>query len=230
MKEQWRAELKYTVGTAESRMLAARMASFMERDIHGGKTGYLVRSLYFDNFYNKALREKLDGVGVREKLRIRCYDGNFGFIRLEKKSKRYNAGNKIQCRVTAEETKRILDGDIGWMAEDERALVRELYLRMQMGIYRPTVIVDYDREALTYAPGNVRVTSWLPSAPVIFLGKSAVHSSHFPGSGGHGSEIRRLFARYCEPYFTDVKNKRTGFFQVCSLPHHVLMDSEEKKT
>ncbi|HJE93028.1 MAG TPA: VTC domain-containing protein, partial [Anaerotignum lactatifermentans] len=42
--------------------------------------------------------------------------------------------------------------------EDERALVRELYLRMQMGIYRPTVIVDYDREALTYAPGNVRVT------------------------------------------------------------------------
>ena len=53
MKEQWRAELKYTVGTAESRMLAARMAAFMERDIHGGKTGYLVRSLYFDNFYNK---------------------------------------------------------------------------------------------------------------------------------------------------------------------------------
>ena len=50
MKEQWRAELKYTVGTAESRMLAARMAAFMERDIHGGKTGYLVRSLYFDNF------------------------------------------------------------------------------------------------------------------------------------------------------------------------------------
>ena len=60
--------------------------------------------------------------------------------------------------MTAEETQRILDGDIGWMAEDERALVRELYLRMQMGIYRPTVIVDYDREALTYAPGNVRVT------------------------------------------------------------------------
>ena len=123
MKEQWRAELKYTVAAAESRMLAARMAAFMERDIHGGKTGYLVRSLYFDNFYNKALREKLDGVGIREKFRIRCYDGNFGFIRLEKKSKRYNAGNKTQCRVTAEETQRILDGDIGWMAEDERAQI-----------------------------------------------------------------------------------------------------------
>ena len=92
------------------------------------------------------MREKLDGVGVREKFRIRCYDRNFGFIRLEKKSKRYNAGNKTQCRVTAEKTKRILDGDIGWLAEDERALVRELYPRMQMGIYRPTVIVDYDRE------------------------------------------------------------------------------------
>ena len=61
MKEQWRAELKYTVAAAESRMLAARVAAFMERDIHGGKTGYLVRSLYFDNFYNKALREILEG-------------------------------------------------------------------------------------------------------------------------------------------------------------------------
>ncbi len=31
MKEQWRAELKYTVGTAESRMLAARMAALLAR-------------------------------------------------------------------------------------------------------------------------------------------------------------------------------------------------------
>lgn len=87
------------------------------------------------------------------------------------------------------------------MGEDERALVRELYLQMQMGIYRPTVIVDYDREALTYAPGNVRVTfdrriRGCHQPQLFFSENLPVHSSHFPGSGGHGSEIRRLFARY----------------------------------
>ncbi len=158
MKEQWMAEIKYILSMADSRMLAARLATFMHRDIHGDQDGYRVRSLYFDNFYHKALREKLDGIGIRDKFRIRCYDGKFDFIRLEKKSKRYSAGHKYQCRLTEEETMRMILGDTSWMVEDERALIRELYLRMTMGVYRPQMIVDYAREAFTYAPGNVRIT------------------------------------------------------------------------
>lgn len=84
-----------------------------------------------------------------------------------------------------------------------------------MGIYRPTVIVDYDREALTYAPGNVRVTFDRRirgcHQPQLFFSENRRPFQPFPGSGGHGSEIRRLFARYCEPYFTDVKNKEQAF-------------------
>ena len=60
MKETWRAEMKYTIPAAESRMLSARLSVFMDRDANGGENGYAVRSLYFDNFYNKVLREKLD--------------------------------------------------------------------------------------------------------------------------------------------------------------------------
>jgi len=48
--------------------------------------GYRVRSLYFDNYNDKALKEKINGVNDREKFRLRYYNGNTSFIRLDKKS------------------------------------------------------------------------------------------------------------------------------------------------
>ena len=159
MKEKWRQELKYTLTEADSVLLATRLANIMQRDSHlKGSKEYFIRSLYFDNLYDKALREKLNGVGIRDKFRIRYYDFDGDFIRLEKKSKRYSLGHKYQCAVTKAEVERILRNDCAWMAEDERPLVRELYLKMKMELLRPTVIVDYRREPFVYAPGNVRIT------------------------------------------------------------------------
>ena len=159
MQEKWRQELKYTLTEADSIMTASRLSAFMQRDTHvGERKEYLIRSLYFDNLYDKALREKLSGVGIRDKYRIRYYDFDTDFIRLEKKSKRYALGHKYQCRMTKEEVERILENDWEWMAEDERPLVRDLYLKMKLELFRPIVIVDYRREPFTYAPGNVRIT------------------------------------------------------------------------
>ena len=159
MQEKWRQELKYTLTEADSIMTAFRLSAFMQRDTHvGERKEYLIRSLYFDNLYDKALREKLSGVGIRDKYRIRYYDFDTDFIRLEKKSKRYALGHKYQCRMTKEEVERILENDWEWMAEDERPLVRDLYLKMKLELFRPIVIVDYRREPFTYAPGNVRIT------------------------------------------------------------------------
>ena len=159
MKEKWRQELKYTLTEADSILTASRLSAFMKKDIHvGERKEYLIRSLYFDNLYDKALQEKLLGVGIRDKFRIRYYDFDKAFIRLEKKSKRYSLGHKYQCRITAEEVERILHQDWEWMAEDERPLVRELYLKMKLELFRPNVIVDYRREPFVYAPGNVRIT------------------------------------------------------------------------
>ena len=159
MKEKWRQELKYALTEADSVMLASRLANIMQRDSHlQGRKEYFIRSLYFDNLYDKALREKLNGVGIRDKFRIRYYDFDADFIRLEKKSKRYSLGHKYQCTMVKEEVERILKNDWEWMAADERPLVRELYLKMKMELLRPTVIVDYCREPFVYAPGNVRIT------------------------------------------------------------------------
>ena len=53
---------------------------------------------------------------------------------------------------------KIISGELGWMAEDTRGRVRELWLKMKLELYRPVVLVDYMREPFTFAPGNVRVT------------------------------------------------------------------------
>ena len=157
--EKWRKELKYTISNGERIRMSSRLSAFLQRDVHAGeKKEYLIRSLYFDNLYDRVLKEKLSGVAIRDKFRIRYYDFDTAFIRLEKKSKRYSLGHKYQCRLTKEEVEEILSGHWAWMIQDERPLVRELYLKMKLELYRPSVIVDYRREPFTYAPGNVRIT------------------------------------------------------------------------
>ncbi len=46
-----------------------------------------MRSLYFDTPEDKALWEKVDCVNMREKFRIRYYNGDTSYIVLEKKCK-----------------------------------------------------------------------------------------------------------------------------------------------
>ena len=127
-------------------------------DGHARDGRYFIRSLYFDNLADKALREKLDGVDRREKFRIRYYDYDTSLIRLEKKSKRNGLGRKASVPLTAEEAGALAEGRWDWMPASGRDLVLELYSKMKSQGLRPRTIVDYTREAFVYAPGNVRVT------------------------------------------------------------------------
>lgn len=52
----------------------------------------------------------------------------------------------------------LLDGNISWMSQSQYPLLVELYGKMHSGLLRPKTIVDYQREAYVYGPGNVRVT------------------------------------------------------------------------
>lgn len=119
---------------------------------------YQIRSLYFDNVYDKALQEKQNGHQNREKFRIRYYDGDTDFIRLEKKSKFNRLCGKQQARVTKEQVGRLLAGETEWLLETGNPLHAELYAKMQSQLLRPRVIVDYKRRAFVYPPGNVRIT------------------------------------------------------------------------
>ncbi len=135
-----------------------RLRAVAKCDTHAVDGRYKIRSLYFDTPSDRALREKIDGVNMREKFRIRYYNGDTSFIHLEKKSKQNGLGSKQQAVLTASQAEWLVSGDCGWMAESESGLVCELYSKMKSQGLRPKTIVDYVREPYTYEAGNVRVT------------------------------------------------------------------------
>ncbi len=153
-RHEWKHELAYV----DLLCIRQRLRAVAEPDPHAIDGKYHIRSLYFDNINDKALREKLDGVNLREKFRIRYYNGDPSLIHLEKKSKTNGLGTKFSALLTAEEAQRIVDGDIDWMLASPHPLIQELYCRMRDQGLRPKTIVDYTREPFIYRPGNVRVT------------------------------------------------------------------------
>ena len=156
--QKFRHEWKIEITPSDRIAIRQRMRAVAKPDSHAKDGKYLIRSLYFDNAADKALHEKNDGVNLREKFRIRYYNGDTSVIHLEKKSKINGLCNKLSAPLNAEEAQRIVDGELDWMAVDSRALVRELYAKMRSQGLRPKTIVDYDREPFVFGPGNVRVT------------------------------------------------------------------------
>ena len=154
----FRHEMKHEINVSDMIAVRQRLSAVAQIDQHAEGGKYKIRSLYFDNLTDKALREKLDGFSHREKFRIRCYNNDTSMIHLEKKTKQGGLGNKQKARLSASEVQAIADGDYGWMAGSKRALVAELYSKMMSQGLRPKTIVDYTREPFIYEPGNVRVT------------------------------------------------------------------------
>ena len=114
--------------------------------------------MYFDNYNDKVLREKLDGVNEREKFRLRLYNNDNSYIKLEKKSKKDGITFKESTSITEKECRRLIDGDMAVLKENGNPLCMELYAKMHYQQLRPKKIVDYKREAYVYPAGNVRIT------------------------------------------------------------------------
>ena len=158
-ERKFRHETKHELRYAEYLSIRSRLLSVTGRDAHAGEDGtYRVRSLYFDNYRDKALREKIDGVSEREKFRIRYYNEDTKTIHLEKKSKSGGLCNKRSAEISREQVEALLKGNMEILYESGRELLMELYAKMKNEQLRPRVIVDYLREPYVYAPGNVRIT------------------------------------------------------------------------
>lgn len=155
---KYRHEWKHEISYGDMLVLRQRLSAVMKRDVHAIDGKYLIRSLYFDNASDKALREKVDGVNIREKFRIRYYNNDTSLIHLEKKSKVNGLCLKDSATLTQEQAQAIVNGDYDWMVDSGVPLVQELYSKMMSQGLRPKTIVDYLREPFVFAPGNVRVT------------------------------------------------------------------------
>ncbi len=155
---KYRHEVKCEISESDFYVLRQRLKAVMDPDPYAVNGIYKIRSLYFDTLEDKALREKLDGVAIREKWRIRCYNGDTSVIKLERKLKDNSLGNKQGTRLTSEQVEKILSGDIEWMAQSNDQVILAFYSRLKGEGLRPRTIVDYTREPFIFNAGNVRVT------------------------------------------------------------------------
>lgn len=154
-----RHELKHSINPQDDLILTSGLRKLFKHDTNADSHGsYRVSSLYFDTPYDKALRQKIDGVNCREKFRLRYYGNDISFIRLEKKFKINGLCGKHSVKVTEDQVRKILVGDIDFLLKSEQPLLLELYSKMRGQLLEPKTIVTYDREAFLYEPGNVRIT------------------------------------------------------------------------
>ncbi|MDO4407385.1 MAG: polyphosphate polymerase domain-containing protein [Eubacteriales bacterium] len=156
---KFRHELKYLCSMAELKMLETRLQDVMRPDPHAGKDGcYLIRSVYFDDLYDRCLNENESGVSPREKWRVRIYNCSDKRISLECKRKEYGMIQKKSCRLTREQTERMMDLDFIPVTGQNPPLLNKMLYLQQTRLMQPKVIVQYLRKPFVCDEGNVRVT------------------------------------------------------------------------
>lgn len=155
---QYRNEWKYFISLWEAELLKQRLLPFMERDPFAQDGKYMIRSLYFDDYWNSAYEEKMMGVADRKKWRIRIYNYSDSRIKLERKKKWTSYIHKDSASLTRDEFDRILEGDYGFLLHHKNPLCQEFYYECVVNLQRPKVIVDYEREPLIRREGDVRIT------------------------------------------------------------------------
>ncbi len=154
-----RHEYKYYLNFMQYRILSRKLKAVLKMDSHAGPDGrYHIRSLYFDDFRNTAYFDKMAGVPTRKKYRMRIYNHSDDLIKFERKSKFDQYVSKEIATISREEADRIIKGDISFLANSDKQLLRCFYLESRRNLMRPVVLVDYLREAYVHPVGDTRIT------------------------------------------------------------------------
>ena len=81
----YRHEYKHEISMSDFITLSIRLNAALKADEFARADGaYEITSLYFDDVYNTALKEKISGVNCRDKFRLRRYNNDTEHIKLEK--------------------------------------------------------------------------------------------------------------------------------------------------
>lgn len=159
---KYRHEIKFIISKQMSLILKQRLALAMNVDKNSVNLDntYFIRSLYFDDINSTAYYEKIDGVLYRKKYRIRIYNNDSSFIRLERKWKHNNMTSKDQLKISKENCINLLTNQFDNIDKKllNNSLMKEFITDIKVFGLKPSVIVDYKRLAYTYHISEVRIT------------------------------------------------------------------------
>ena len=148
-----RFELKYILPWQEAEKFRHQMKAHVLRDPHAGSKGhYHINSLYYDSPDYKCFWEKIEGLKVRRKVRIRAYGENENkddvFLEIKQRTNRTIQKRRIRC--SKKTVLPLLNGlnDNAWdeTIKNNHVLseVNFLYHWYQL---EPKAVISYQREA-----------------------------------------------------------------------------------
>ena len=158
MNEVLRQEKKYFITLPDFLEMSSALERIMIQDEHNGALGYQLRSLYFDTPYETEYQEKLDGLELRRKIRLRIYDPSSTFAMLEMKQKQGELQKKRSLRMSRADDEHLIAGDYSVLKMYHEPFAAECYGLMNLQCYRPKTVVEYQRKAFIAKENKIRVT------------------------------------------------------------------------
>ncbi len=156
---KYRTEWKYICSEHMLDLLKPRISAVLGVDSNANQEIYNIHSLYFDDYRNSCAFDNDAGASERSKWRIRYYDDDTGFMKLERKRKHTDLCYKEASRLRRDQYDSIMNNDISkvlWGTEDR--LVKEFCIDIMTKQFRPKIIIDYERTAFVDPILNVRIT------------------------------------------------------------------------
>ena len=151
----FRHEYKYRIPYEDMLTLRKKLNEVLTID--RSEDGYLIRSLYFDSIEDTDYYDKLGGEINRKKIRLRIYEPNPKYVKLEIKAK-YDVHQLKRSIIIDKDTAEELireNYDVLLNYDDETA--KEAYTILRKGLYKPKVIIEYQR--IAYMTGTTtRIT------------------------------------------------------------------------
>lgn len=153
-----RNELKYYINSADAYLLGQRLSVAMKKDAHTEKNRcYRIRSLYFEDPTSSSFFDNINGLEKRAKYRIRFYNGDLSYIRLEKKEKIGKKSIKTAEVISEAFAEGLISASFSGIVPCG-ALSEEVMAKIRFECFRPLLFVDYYRSAYLHSAGNVRIT------------------------------------------------------------------------
>lgn len=155
-----RYEEKYFINYNDYYYLKSLLSNILEKDSHQiHQKGYFIRSLYFDNLFNKNIIEKKYGINERKKYRIRLYDINSKTVNFEIKNKINEFIVKESASITREDANKIIfNKDLNCLLKYGNNTLNKIFFNLKRNCYKPVVIIDYIRDTFIFFYNNVRIT------------------------------------------------------------------------
>ena len=154
-----RHELKYITTSTKALALKQSLKALMPRDPHGDENGtYRIISLYFDTLEGTAFFDKLNGIEYRRKYRIRTYNSDRRFFKLECKYKLQDWTAKESETVSPQLVRDLCAGNPLKLPEGAGTLTQRFLSERLATHLVPAVIIEYQRTAYVMDDLDVRVT------------------------------------------------------------------------